>query len=196
MVECQLPKLDVAGSTPVSRSNILHDLTFLSDRSRYLDYPLRGFFRNNPATKCSGTRTKSSTCRLTPPRRPARESWTSNNHNPSNTNNLQKRQPARLAERRRKPANPKVPAPLQLDTESACPSVQQLGDVERLGDMLVCLWKLARSAHCLPPSSSWRWRSRQSSTVSTTRALWGCAALISCGWSRSGFALALPSARS
>ena len=26
MVECQLPKLDVAGSTPVSRSNFINDL--------------------------------------------------------------------------------------------------------------------------------------------------------------------------
>ena len=44
MVECQLPKLDVAGSTPVSRSNfsIAYDL-------------LLGFFvRSNPSESADG----------------------------------------------------------------------------------------------------------------------------------------------
>ena len=42
VVECQLPKLDVAGSTPVSRSNFFNDLGTDQQLLPLLSTPLSG----------------------------------------------------------------------------------------------------------------------------------------------------------
>ena len=51
MVECQLPKLDVAGSNPVSRSNILKDLVDLGPLLPLLQHLLGNLARTRRIAK-------------------------------------------------------------------------------------------------------------------------------------------------